>query len=249
MDNIHFCKSFYFFGCEFKRYHHTDNSQGTICHHIGYIKSGHATFDVGGTIYEFCEGDVFYTPPGCHYHSYWEGENICYDSYAFHTFPSRRNEEYGVQKLHMTQSAHAILSRLTENKAVSCLSVGLLYELLHEVLPTMTPTVRDLQRETISNARAYMRDHINCTVPQLSRHLHMSESAVYTLFRERLGKTPIHEKNRIRTEMAVELLERTDLSVEEISERLCFSSAAYFRKVLHEFYGKTPRELRKNKSI
>ena len=39
MNNIQLCKSFYFFECNFKRYHHTDNSNGTACHHIGYIKT------------------------------------------------------------------------------------------------------------------------------------------------------------------------------------------------------------------
>lgn len=249
MDNIQFCKSFYFASFSFKHRHHTDNSSGTLCHHIGCIKSGKATFDVDGTVYEFYEGDVFYTPPHCRYHSYWEGESISYDSYAFYTFPQHHNTEYGVQKLHMTPAAYTLLEKLSENKRVSCLSVGLLYELLYEVLPTMTPTVRDHARETLSRARAYMRSHIDCTVPELARHLGISESGLYTLFREKADTTPITEKNRIRTEMAVELLETTDLSVEEISSRLSFSSAAYFRKVLFAFCGKTPREMRKNKSI
>lgn len=249
MDNIQFCNSFYFATFNFKQRHHTDNSPGTLCHHIGYIKSGSATFDVDGTLYKFFAGDVFYTPPHCRYHSYWEGENICYDSYAFYTFVQHHNTEYGVQKLNMNERAKDILNSLSEDKRVNCRTVGLLYCLLYEVLPTMTPTVRDGAREILSRARAYMHANINCTVGELSRHLGMSESGLYTLFREKGGTTPITEKNRIRTEKAVELLETTDLSVEEISSRLSFSSAAYFRKVLFAFYGKTPREMRKNKSI
>lgn len=249
MDNIQFYNSFYFFECEFQKYHHTDNSAGTSCHHIGYIKSGKATFYVGDTVHEFNTGDVFYTPPGCKYHSYWEGDIIKYDSYAFYTFPSRRGEEYGAQKLIMSDEAYEILERLTADKNVSCRSVGLLYELLYEVLPHMVPTVRDIQRETVARARAYMRRNIDCSVPELSRYLGMSESAVYTLFREKISSTPIAEKNRIRTELAIELLSTTDLSVEQISERLGFSSAAYFRKVLRAFCDKTPRELRKKERL
>ncbi len=248
MDNIQFCKSFYFVTFNFKHRHHTDNSAGTLCHHIGYIKSGRAIFDVGGTVYEFEAGDVFYTPPGCHYHSYWEGESICYDSYAFHTFPEQHGAEYGVQKLQMNAHATKLLQKLDVDKDVSCKSVGLLYEMLYEVLPKMTPTVRDERKELLSRARACMREHIECTVPDLAKELGISESGLYAIFREN-GTTPITEKNRIRTEKAVELLETTDLSVEEISSRLFFSSAAYFRKVLFAFYGKTPREMRKNKSI
>lgn len=249
MDNIQFYKSFYFFECLFTKYHHTDNSAGTSCHHIGYIKSGKARFCIGDTVFEFSEGDVFYTPPSCKYHSYWEGEEIRYDSYAFNIFPSKSSNEYGVQTLVMTDRAKDVLTELTRDKKVSCRSVGLLYELLDEALPFMVPTVRDLQKETISRARAYMRRNINCSVPELSRYLSMSESAVYSLFREKLSSTPISEKNKIRTEMALELLSTTDMSVEQISEKLGFSSAAYFRKVLKTFCDKTPRELRQKVGI
>ena len=52
-------------------------------------------------------------------------------------------------------------------------------------------------------------------------------------------------KHRLQTEKAVTLLTATDLSVEEISSQLGFSSAAYFRRVLRQITGKTPREIRK----
>ena len=246
MNNIQFSKSFYFFECNFKRAHHTDNSRGTACHHIGYIKSGSAIFESQGKIYTFSSGDVFYTPTGCKYHSYWEGECICYDSYAFSVFPSRSTEEYGIQKLSMTHSAWEFLKKLTENKTVSCKSVGLLYMLIDEVLPAMTPTVKDERSIAAARALALLKEDTSLDVPTLSQKMGMSVSALYLLFSEQLSSTPITEKNRIRTDKAVEMLINTDMSVEEISARLGFSSAAYFRKVLHTFYGKTPRQIRKN---
>lgn len=249
MNNIQFSKSFYFFECNFKRSHHTDNSQGTKCHHIGVVKSGSVTFDVGGEIFTFTAGDVFYTPPACKYHSYWTSESICYDSYAFTVFPNPRGEEYGVQKLHMTDRAREILSSLSENKSVDCTSVGLLYMLLGEVLPKMTPTVRDEKSLAAARALALLREDTTLSVPELSRKTGMSVSALYALFSEHLHSTPITEKNRMRAKTAVEMLQNTDMSVEEISAALNFSSAAYFRKVLATFYGKTPREIRKNNNI
>lgn len=248
MNNIQFSKSFYFFECNFKRSHHTDNSRGTSCHHIGAIKSGSATFDVGGEIFTFTAGDVFYTPPSCKYHSYWTGEKICYDSYAFTVFPNSA-EEYGVQKLCMSDRAREILASLSAHKTVDCTSVGLLYMLLGEVLPKMTPTVRDEKSLAVSRALAFLREDQTLSVPELSQKMGMSVSALYALFSEELHSTPIAEKNRIRTETAIEMLQNTDMSVEEISARLNFSSAAYFRKVLATFCGKTPREIRKNNNI
>lgn len=246
MDNIQFSKSFGFFNFRFKRSHHTDASAGTDCHHIGWVHAGSAVFDVQGKIHEFHAGDVFYTPPGCRYHSYWSGERIDYDSYAFHYFPDPTGAEYGVQRIGMTDAAWAFLTALSADKRVSVQSVGRFYCFLGAVLPAMTPTAHDPRLETVAVAREYIRTHTDFTARELSRHLGISESGLYALFRETLGRTPVEEKNRIRIERAVELLTTTDRAVESIAERLGFSSAAYFRKVLRAETGKTPREIRKN---
>lgn len=245
MDNIQFYKSFYFCSHLFRKRHHTDNSEGTVCNHIGWIHAGEATFDVGGEIHTFSEGDVFYTPPGCCYHSYWSGETISYDSFAFSLFPDRSGADYSVQKFELTAAAREHLAALAADKKVSAASVARLYAFLGEVLPTMTPTARDPKREAVTAAREYMRSHLDFSVRDLARHLGISESGVYALFRETLHRTPIEEKNRIRVERAAQLLTTTDLSVESVAETLGFSSAAYFRKVLYAVKGVTPREIRK----
>ncbi len=243
MDNVQFSKSFAFNGYSFKQSRHTDNSCGTRFHHIGVIKKGSAVLDLGDERHEFFEGDVFYTPLGCRYHSYWSGEKIEYDSYAFLHFISE-GEAYGVQRLTLTPEARSALDYLNGHKEVTTRTVGALYLLLGEAQPFMQPSVRDGRRETLAEAMRYMREDVGMSVPELARLLHMSESGLYALFSEQ-GTTPVTEKNRIRVEQARELLESTDLSVEEISERLGFSSAAYFRKVFRTQTGQTPSVVRR----
>ena len=41
----------------------------------------------------------------------------------------------------------------------------------------------------------------------------------------------------------------TDKKIEEISSMLNFSSSSYFRKILKQHTGKTPREIRKNRGF
>ena len=245
MDNIQFSKTFSFRNFVFHRSHHTDNSAGTLCHHVGRIHAGEVTFDVGGKLYHFSAGDVFYTPPGCRYHSYWSGEDICYDSFAFHLFPDRGNL-YAVQRIEADAAANAWLDAAMEEKRITPTSVGNLYAFLGAVLPTMTLADADPRRDLVAKAREYMRAHADFSARELSRHLGISESGLYALFRETLGRTPVEEKNRMRIATAVELLTTTDRSVESVAEELGFSSAAYFRKVLRAVRGVTPRELRKN---
>ena len=153
---------------------------------------------------------------------------------------------FDIQKLNMNEKAREILLSLSAHKRVDAKSVGLLYLLLGEVLPEMTPSKKNEQSVLISRTLEYLRNDCSLDVPSLAKKMNMSESALYLLFQTQLGSTPVTEKNKIRTEAAIEMLQNTDLAVEEISERLNFSSAAYFRKILHAFCGKTPRQIRKN---
>lgn len=244
MDNIQFSNSFSFNSYSFKQSKHTDNSCGTHAHHIGVVKSGSAVFDVGGRIFTFKEGDIFYTPLGCKYHSYWSGEKIIYDSYAFQNFITKDNLEYGIQKINASENAKAALAALEQNRKISTKSIGLFYLFLGELLPDMIPSERDLRREQFTAAINFMRDNISFSARDLARHLRISESGMYALFSE-YGTTPVLEKHKIRAEQARALLLTTDMTVEEISGMLGFSSPAYFRKVFFKAFNKTPRETRK----
>ncbi len=84
-------------------------------------------------------------------------------------------------------------------------------------------------------------------IPYLASLCRMSESGFYALFRKQMGMTPIDYKNRQCCIKAAELLRSTDYTVEYISEKLNFSSPMYLRKVLFSHFGKTPREIRKEK--
>ena len=69
---------------------------------------------------------------------------------------------------------------------------------------------------------------------------------VYGVFKKACNTTPIEKKQEIFCERAAELLITTDLSVEQISEMLNFSSSSYFRKIFKKHTGKTPLQIRKN---
>lgn len=71
------------------------------------------------------------------------------------------------------------------------------------------------------------------------------ESGLYGVFRRTYRETPNTVRQRVLCEQAKHLLVTTDLSVEEISERLSFSSSSYFRKVMRKHTGMTPGEIRR----
>lgn len=96
---------------------------------------------------------------------------------------------------------------------------------------------------------AYIRE--NCseklTLNELAKKCFYNPSYFSRLFKEHYGVTVTEFINQIRLEKAMEMLLKTELSVEEIVERTGFSRKATFYKLLKENTGMTPQDFRKSK--
>ncbi len=101
----------------------------------------------------------------------------------------------------------------------------------------------------IERVTAYIRAHLHetITVRKLCRETHLSTSVLYKRFHAHFGCTLNDYINLKRVEEARGLLENTDLSVEEISERVGFSGASYFSRIFKQKMGVSPIRFRKTK--
>jgi AraC-like DNA-binding protein len=254
MDNIRFYNSFFFTTLVFQTVHHTDRSSGVLSHHIGRMLCGTARIvtDRGETL-SLKAGDIFYMPLGMRYHSYWYPDDasgtVEFESYRFDLFPTRSAQEYALQHLFPDDESLDILDRLSADKAVSCLSVGLLYAFLGHMLPTMRRMDLERDRALFSKARHYIDLHPHFRVPELAHHCAMSESSLYAFFRAYANTTPIELKNKILAEKAVTLLGTTDFPVESIAASLGLHSVAYLRKIVKAHTGKTPSAIRREQRL
>ncbi|MBR2466556.1 MAG: helix-turn-helix domain-containing protein [Clostridia bacterium] len=251
MDNTLFYKYFHFIEISRKVNWHTDNSRGIPCNFIGRMLSGRAEIVSAedGTL-ELSAGDVFYFPFGLKYHSYWyaEGADVRFESYRFDFYPSDLGKRFCLQKLYPNAEQLSVLDLLSADKTVTPLSVGRLFSFFGSLMPSMKTNAPDPRARLFEEAREYISKNLDFKVPKLARHLGMSESGVYAFFRS-FATTPIEVKNSVLAERAVALLSSTDLSVEEICGRLGLSSSAYFRKVIRDFVGKSPTEIRREVRI
>ena len=248
MNKTLFSSSFYFTEYHFTKYRSTNNTHGISTHFIGYMRKGHARFvsEEGET--EVNEGELFYIPLGCRYRSYWYGEpDICFDSYSFTHYPEEGEEGFCLQAVPMTEGAREALEALASDKRVSCRSVARLYLLFGEMLPFLRPQAQSAKERTLRKALTYIEAHPRLLVKDVARHAGISESGLYALFKECLGKTPIAYKNEKLARRAVLLLTTTDKSVEEIRQGLGFESAAHFRKIIQSATGKTPSAIRRER--
>lgn len=245
-------KNFFFHVFSFRGCHHSDNSSGIPYHYFARVRHGCVRMvTVEKKEYLFSEGDVFYLPKGLRYFSHWKAisdtdKSVEWESYGFSVFPGDEGISYLPQKLDVTSEQTEILDAVCENMVATPKNVGLVYLFLDSILGSMQTAQTDAKQLVFDRARKYIESNPEFKVSELARHCNMSESGLYTLFRERFKISPIGLKNQIKVDRAVRELELTSLSVEEISDNLGFSNTAYFRKILKKYTGKTPSMIRKD---
>lgn len=224
--------------------------EGNDCHFIGFMRRGEGYLSWDGGELRLHAGELFYIPRGTSYVSVWSGSpDVCFDSYGFSHFPIPTGGAYPIQCVPTDGETLDALEALAAHRTVDLYSIGRLYLLLDRMLPHMTRGGTGGAHRTVETAIARMQTSERLSVPELARHCRVSASGLYAAFRRVKGCTPVEAWHRILAARAEELLTGTDLSVEEISERLGFCSASYFRRILRRVTGATPREIRARSRI
>ena len=100
----------------------------------------------------------------------------------------------------------------------------------------------------IEKAVAYIHDnlHRELSIQDISRNSNLSKTMLYEAFHRRFRCTISGYINSKRVERSMELLRKTDLSMEDISQRVGFSSASYYSKIFKKHTGTSPLQYRKN---
>lgn len=102
--------------------------------------------------------------------------------------------------------------------------------------------------ESMQKAVDYISGNLQTelSVKSISKEINVSKSVLYKNFHAHLGCTVSEYIHTKRIERAMELITDTDLSIEEISQRVGFSSASYFSKIFKKQIGMSPLKYKKN---
>ena len=103
-------------------------------------------------------------------------------------------------------------------------------------------------REGIHRAESYIRQHLAqpLSIQDIARGTGISKSVLYKAFHRHRGCTLGAFINTCRVEASLPLLKETNLSMEDISQRVGFSSASYYSKTFKKQMGQSPLQYRKN---
>ncbi len=87
------------------------------------------------------------------------------------------------------------------------------------------------------------------SIHKICENANISKNVLYKFIHKEFGCTVSEYINKKRISFAQKLLESTDLSVEEISQKCGFASASYFTRTFRRQRGITPLKYRKNFSF
>ncbi|WP_042274321.1 PocR ligand-binding domain-containing protein [[Clostridium] dakarense] len=91
----------------------------------------------------------------------------------------------------------------------------------------------------------YKNKSENISVETLAKICHISTSYFSRLFSKEIGQSFSSYLSSLKIKWAKEMLEKTDIPVNEISEELGFNEAGYFIKIFKKYEGVTPSVYRK----
>lgn len=97
------------------------------------------------------------------------------------------------------------------------------------------------------NAIAYVEQNYanNFKIADLANECHMSETHFRRVFQEKMNMTPIEYVNFVRIKKACELIDKTDISMEDVAQRVGFITPSTFNRNFRRIIGTSPYQWKK----
>ncbi|NQZ68924.1 MAG: helix-turn-helix transcriptional regulator, partial [Lentisphaeria bacterium] len=103
-----------------------------------------------------------------------------------------------------------------------------------------------LRSQRLAPTLSYLEDHYdtNVTVEDLAKTVYLSVPRFYLVFKETVGMPPLEYVQRLRLQKSLELLLVTDLTINEIADRVGYKDQFHYSKRFKKLYGMSPSAYR-----
>ena len=247
--------SYYFYVLKINREYmvdYLDKPRKTI--ELYYIKEhGFAEYtSSNGDNLTLLPGQILFIPPDTKYKlvfTHAAGE-ICYGrTLCCRFFPEVSTYNFSPQIIDLDEKLLDFLNQVPETSTtVNCYFIFKTYQFLNELLQHLKKS-NEKYIKILQPALDYMNSHDQYDIPELAALCNISESYFYILFKKALGITPIQHKHKLQASKAEFLLKTTDLTIDEVAERVGYSSASHFRSVFNRRFSNSPKKIRQKSRI
>lgn len=265
MKNVKNYHTFHFVTYRHWKKHYFDQPQGSSLYSFRCLSKGTGRLMFRDRVLELEEGDLFYIPRNIPYQAYFEGEEyaeiitcstaIFPEAQSVTYYPpywakAKKGEkdfqtvplDFEPQKLPRKFAAEFLA--IPRDSAPDTRALAMFFTWLDRVIPYLKVEDQHSDAHLAERAVAYMERNPSCKMADVAKHCGISEPGLYNRIRKATGRTPNMLRQEVLTRKAVQLLHTTDMSVHDISDMLLFSSPNYFRKILKDYTGKSPSQLR-----
>ena len=99
----------------------------------------------------------------------------------------------------------------------------------------------------LESAIAYVEKNYvnNFKIADLANECHMSETHFRRIFQEKMNMTPVEYVNFVRVRKACELIDKTDISMEDVAEKVGFITPSTFNRNFRRIIGTSPYQWKK----
>lgn len=128
---------------------------------------------------------------------------------------------------------------------------GIAYALLFEIARFNGREEEQVSRRTgglrLESALLYVEKNYsdNFRVADMANECHMSETHFRRIFQEKMNMTPVEYVNFVRVKKACELIDKTDISMEDVAERVGFVTPSTFNRNFRRIVGTSPYQWKK----
>lgn len=214
---------------------------------LAYIVSGECTCISEDGELKLYPGDVWSLPAKKGYKSIWKTDPTVdfyymeYDAdfFAFTVKNFKRIKSFNLE------NDFSILYNSKDNFE----RLSAFYDIIKKVSPFISEeSTRSI--DSVLPALQYIRNNYTdkIKVKYLAELCFMSESKFYSEFKKNLAISPIDYKNNLKTLKAIEMILH-GITLEEICDKIGYSSPAFLRRQIKKYTGKTPKELKKSHNM
>ena len=224
-----------------------------------YIVEGSCIVEIEGSGYEVNEGDWVFIPANTE-HSYYNLKEERFSKYWIHfdLYPNvdifrYLNLPYLV-KVGTRGTVEAIFKKLVNSAKTDELADKLtikacILNLLVEFIKISRPegvSVKSRENKRLGDLLRFINENLDkeLSVEVLAERYYAHPNHFIRAFKDKTGQTPAKYIKSKRMETAKRLLESTDLSAAEITERIGINSPAHFSRLFKEYYNMPPARYR-----